>query len=223
MDQIHGAEMNPIIQVEAARQAGVFSRKDKMKRVEEAGSAWDDAMGPEVGEKLDIIRQTHVGILRRENSGVSSGNVEGKGVESKHTREKKVKKVTGKPGEKAGKKERLDNSKKDIIERAQESELRNIDNLKKAALSRKKGNDSGKTDPINVVKEFLAAKSGNYRTRQGYDLYVFRDPQSGRSYFTLSIPLPTGDIEQISVLAAPENPGKPQVFLKKIIPPEALS
>jgi len=287
VDNIKGIKGNPIVQAEAARQAGILKKKKTGETKKKDGNPWSrEALGAQVGDKLDILRQTHIKILRSE--GVEGVSNKMGGVSKKGSRE--VIKISN-PEIPLLKKENLDGilgkksvnniaekipAKEDILSKevaddpfekknvkgkrdvyddfdidgdtqisrfrdidgdTQISRFRDIDGDTKAGEFRDIDDDTmvskprnlddtfgigipDATDVINIVKEFISANTGSYVTRQGYHLYVYRDPKSEKGYFTISIPLGDGTVEQVSVFVSADNPNKAQIFKRKVITPD---
>ncbi|MCD4783304.1 MAG: hypothetical protein K8T10_05655 [Candidatus Eremiobacteraeota bacterium] len=292
MDKIEGIKGNPIVQIEAARQAGILKKKKTKESKKNLGEAWNrDALGGQVGDKLDILRQTHIKILRSEEAaGVSNkmGAVDKKDVKSASRGvialfgEKDTKSVITVPGkDNVVKKSSGEGGVfgKNIVDKSQEKKigitneeawddfeidnidetndidnldeiddmdnldnldeiddmdnldnLDNLDEINDGTLAAKPGKldetfgisipDS--IDVINIAKEYLNVQSGSYITSQGHRLYIYRDPKTNKGYFTVSVPLGDGTIEQISVLVNSDDPNSAQVFKRKIITPNIL-
>ena len=206
--KIKGSELNPVIWSEAIRQSGGL---DKMKKgeKEEKPSHFNmlDERG-EMGEKPDIIRQTHIKIFH-DNMAKSEidGHIEAKENVDQNVR---VKEVQEEYIEKAEMNEDLDEEGGKIGKEAVAITQRDIQDL--AGLG-----SIGIEDLRFIIENYLDTPSGSYVTPQGYKMSVFRDDKTGNSYFSFIIPLDDGNMEQLSIFVNPKTPDKAQIFSRNLI------
>ena len=159
-------------------------------------------------EKLDIIRQTHIRMFH-DNMSKSEMN---KQPEARQQREQRGE--TKKNGHRDKKEQR----------QAMESEEINTGRIDQQALvlikkpiRKSSGNMTPQGHDVSyLMRLYLGAETGIYKTKDDVKVTVFKDPKSKLTYLTFLIPLNETESEEVSVFLDPEKPEKASIFDRSV-------
>lgn len=159
-------------------------------------------------EKLDIIRQTHIRMFHDN----LSKNEMNKQPEARQQREKPVEAKKTVP-RKTKEPQRTKEPEEAYSERIGEQALVLI--RKPVRKSSGSLNPQG-NDVSYLMRLYMGAETGIYKTKDGVKVTVFKDPKSKLTYLTFLIPLNETESEEVSVFLDPEKPDKANVFDRSI-------
>lgn len=198
IDQVNINLANPALQAELIKQAessGLL--KDKKKK--EESSHLIECYSGEVEGRLDAIRQTHIKILKQQESeGIEQGSQTPTSKAAAEDEQANVEAIEGEPAAR------------------EVDEMRNTMVLQQANLNQaEQPGYLETTDVLRLVRHYSRATSGSYTTNEGYKVYVFDDPGTNKKFFTFMIPLGDGNFEELSVFITPDNPEKANIFRRR--------
>lgn len=200
------AEINHGVWAEGLRHAGGMEKIKKS--VEKKKPITPDILDEhgKVGEKPDIIRQTHIRMF---HDNLSKGEMERK-PEALHKREKKEQRTTKgkeKPNE-------IVEPDEDKFERIGDQAM--IPVRKTVRKPSSAGGAPQGHDVQYLMRLYMGAETGIYKTKDGVKVTVFKDPKSKLTYLTFLIPLNGSESDEVSVFLNPENPERANMFKRRI-------
>ncbi|MFP4496756.1 MAG: hypothetical protein ACLFQV_00990 [Vulcanimicrobiota bacterium] len=226
IEKVNLSGMNPALQAEVlnkAKNAG-FMKKSVKSGNPNAIEALDN-IGGEVGNKPDIIRQTHLKMFFDADSGkIKQQNIQNKQAESSKVSANLKKKENLNKAEGV----EISPAKNPISDKDQVNmgQIRtSMDNLGGRTVIVKKQNVDGiklvngpdSADFSSIVNQLIRRKNGVYTTTQGFQVTMFKDKKTGMAYFTILVPQSNGKMEEISIFTNPQTPNKVNVLSRNVI------